>query len=638
MLDKMNTWTYTVYEEYYGYVMNTFLTFSEGSETTIDDNDATVAVVMTASGSLNLRDEPYGDILTTIPQYASATVYQHGSTWCYVKYNSVYGYVMTAYLSFDTQETQEDDESESEENESNADNASATINVDAGSLNMRASKSDSADILTTIPNGTKVELLTQGEDWCKISYNGYQGYVQSQYLEFDSSAAATATPEPTATPAPTESPSTTTAWVNTPDGSLNLRTIPKGSVLTTIPQYAQVNVLADYGETWCKTQYQNYTGYVMSKYLTTSEPDEEPYSVVAWVNTPDDGSLNLRNKPNGSVVAVIPQSAQVEVLTDIEDTWCQALYGSISGYVLSKYLITSEPGTTAEPTVTPTPTSIPETETLSYPITAWVITPDDGSLNLRISVSGSVLTTIPQHARVSVLANYDETWCKTLYGTITGYTMSEYLTTTEPVTSPSDTDTEDTQSDTNSQAAWVNTPEGSLNLRSEPGGNVLTTIPQYAEVLVLSDISNSWCKTQYGSIIGYTMSEFLTTTEPEEEPETEDSDDTYPVTAWVNTPEGSLNLRNKANGTVLTTIPQYAEVFVFSDMSEAWCQTQYDGLTGYVVSKYLTTTEPDQALETEDTSGSSDVSITAWVNTPEGSLNLRSEPSGDVLDYDTAVC
>ena len=350
--------------------------------------------------------------------------------------------------------------------------------------------------------------------------------------------------------------------------------------------------------------------------------------VTAWVNTPDDGSLNLRSVPNGKVVATLPQSAQVEVLTDIEDTWCQTLYGSTAGYAMSRYLTTTEPGTTAAPTVTPTATLEPEST--EYPITAWVNTPDDGSLNLRSKANGNVLITIPQYAQVSVLSDIGADWCKTQYGTLTGYTMTAFLTTTEPEQLEA-TGALDTGSETYSVTAWVNTPEGSLNLRSQPHGDVLTTIPQYAKVLVLSDIQAEWCKTQYSSIIGYTVSEFLTTTEPEQAPEADDTDDTYPITAWVNTPEGSLNLRRVPNGTVLATIPQYAEVMVFSDILETWCQTQYDGITGYTVSKYLTTTDPEQEPETGSAAEASENAVTAWVNTPEGSLNLRSEPNGNVL-------
>ena len=592
VLQKMNTWTYTTYDDFYGYVMNTFLTFSDDTGSDATENDAVQAIVMTASGSLNLRNNPYGKVLSTIPQYTQISASQRGSTWCYVEYNGVCGYVMTAFLSFDIASSQSEGDQNENDNETTATGDTATIQVDAGSLNLRAEKSTTAEVLTTIPNETVVSLLTQADDWCKVSYAGYQGYVQTQYLSFGATSDPIPTPEPTATLAPTAPPSVVTAWVHTLDGSLNLRNIPNGSVIATIPQYAQVTVISGYGETWCKTQYQSYTGYTMSEFLTTTQPEENPYSVTAWVHTPDDGSLNLRSAPRGKVIGTMPQHAQVTVLTDIEDTWCQTLYGSTFGYTMSKYLTTAEPGSTAQttstpaPTETPAPTSTPDID--GYPITAWVYTPDDGSLNLRDSANGDVLTTIPQYTQVEVLSGLDDSWCKLRFETLTGYAMTAYITTTQP-------EQEETEQSDDKYAvtAWVNTPEGSLNLRSEPKGDVLTTIPQYAEVLVLSDIEAEWCKTQYGTTIGYTVSAFLTTEEPDQQPEdTGSTADSDAITAWVNTPEGSLNLRKVPNGSVLTTIPQYAQVIVFSSLSETWCQTQYNGITGYVVARYLTTTKP----------------------------------------------
>ena len=57
-----------------------------------------------------------------------------------------------------------------------------------------------------------------------------------------------------------------------------------------------------------------------------------------------------------------------------------------------------------------------------------------------------------------------------------------------------------------------------------------------------------------------------------------------------------------------TTIPQYAEVVVLSDMSETWCKTKYDGISGYTVAAYLTTKEPSQNADTGDSSNNEDTS------------------------------
>jgi len=302
ILQKMTTWSYTSYQGNYGYVMNAFLTFSATAADTTDTGTSVSATVTTSSGSLNLRDEPYGDILTQIPQYATVTVYQQGTAWCYLSYDGIYGYAMTLYLSIDTESASSTDESNgdtaddgrTDDTTDTADTTttthhiSATVTVETGALNLRVAKSETADILTTIPNGTVIAVLMQGDTWCKVSYNAYQGYVQTQYLtgittvgteesETENTDTADDTEDADTTEALAEETYSLTAWVNTSSGSLNLRASASANadVLVQIPQYAEVEVLSDIDETWCAVSYSDTAGYVMSAYLTTVDPNAE---------------------------------------------------------------------------------------------------------------------------------------------------------------------------------------------------------------------------------------------------------------------------------------------------------------------------------------------------------------------------
>jgi len=58
--------------------------------------------------------------------------------------------------------------------------------VKGGSLNLRSSKSTSSTRLTTIPNGSKIDVVEKGTDWCKVTYGLNTGYVMTKYLEFES--------------------------------------------------------------------------------------------------------------------------------------------------------------------------------------------------------------------------------------------------------------------------------------------------------------------------------------------------------------------------------------------------------------------------------------------------------------------
>ena len=44
-------------------------------------------------------------------------------------------------------------------------------------LNLRDKKSTSANIITVIPAGSKVEVVDAEEDWYEVSYNGQRGYI-----------------------------------------------------------------------------------------------------------------------------------------------------------------------------------------------------------------------------------------------------------------------------------------------------------------------------------------------------------------------------------------------------------------------------------------------------------------------------
>lgn len=59
-------------------------------------------------------------------------------------------------------------------------------NVVGGSLNLRAGKSASSQKLAQIPDGTKIAVTEHGDEWCKIVYNSFTGYVMTKYLKFES--------------------------------------------------------------------------------------------------------------------------------------------------------------------------------------------------------------------------------------------------------------------------------------------------------------------------------------------------------------------------------------------------------------------------------------------------------------------
>ena len=57
--------------------------------------------------------------------------------------------------------------------------------VTGGILNIRKEKSTNSFKIGTIPNGEKVAVTEHGDDWCKVVYNSFTGYVMTKYLNFE---------------------------------------------------------------------------------------------------------------------------------------------------------------------------------------------------------------------------------------------------------------------------------------------------------------------------------------------------------------------------------------------------------------------------------------------------------------------
>ena len=61
--------------------------------------------------------------------------------------------------------------------------------------------------------------------------------------------------------------------------------------------------------------------------------------MIVYVKTANKGTLNLRAKPNGSVLAQIPYGTQLEAQSEGE--WSKVTYNGKNGYVKTEFLSAS---------------------------------------------------------------------------------------------------------------------------------------------------------------------------------------------------------------------------------------------------------------------------------------------------------
>lgn len=241
--------------------------------------------VNTTGGSLNLRETQASDarVMATIPNGTALPVLSTGTEWCMVKYAGQIGYVMTKFLALYSNGTAPSLPTPTPAPTQAPSSGTSSLGVaivntaNGGTLNMRTEPDGS--ILMRIPNNSVLQLLSRGETWCKVSYQGQDGYVMTQFLLIVNNQ----TPSPvTPTPLPTQQPTqgTTgigTAIVSTTGGTLNLRAeaSASASILLRIPNTSVLQLLTK-GDTWCKVNYNGTVGFVMTEFITILQINGTP--------------------------------------------------------------------------------------------------------------------------------------------------------------------------------------------------------------------------------------------------------------------------------------------------------------------------------------------------------------------------
>ena len=164
---------------------------SDSTNTGTNTGTSSAITGTVTASSLNIRasKSTSADILGTIPYGATVTLLTQTSEWYKITYNGITGYVSREYVTRNSSSNASGTGSGAANTGANTGTSSAiTGTVTASSLNIRASKSTSADILGTVPYGATVTLLTQTSEWYKITYNGITGYVSRQYVTRNSSS------------------------------------------------------------------------------------------------------------------------------------------------------------------------------------------------------------------------------------------------------------------------------------------------------------------------------------------------------------------------------------------------------------------------------------------------------------------
>lgn len=349
-----------------GYMLASALDFDATGVTPttppLDDGEQ-YAIVASDASTLNLRNGPSTtyDVIAEIPRGTQIIVTSYGSTWCAVRWGSLTGYVMTQYLSFESEETTAPTPTPTPTATSTptvtptivpspiptteivADNASvreprmAWINTTVEKVNLRQTASDSAEILTSIPSAEAITILEEGSTWSYIQHNGLTGYVYTQHITYAEPLAAIGI-----------------RYVCTETDPLSLRAQPntQSAILARIPRGVAVTLLKKQGD-WCLVQYGSLQGYCAAKYLSPDKPEDyvqdntrlldptltQVEGWIATVDTPDGSSIFINEWCSTTAPEVREiQHGTTVTLMEKGDIWCLITYEGDEGYCLTSQL------------------------------------------------------------------------------------------------------------------------------------------------------------------------------------------------------------------------------------------------------------------------------------------------------------
>jgi len=587
---------------------STVITTTENPADIGEDSDSSTAVVdlVNQSDRLGIRSGAGTSytVIGSVPNGAPVRVYAINGSWCFIGYGELKGYVQLSGLSYSGDAPAQTDEKPT------AINRFATVTA-SGSLNLRAEPNSGSSRLGSAPQGAVLSVFSVSNGWAYVQYGAIAAYASADYLRFSDTY-----------PAAVTNPGQITATVQLDNSSetVNFRSTPStgAAIIAKLRHGTKVNLIKNDGS-WCYVSYNGNNGYIMSDYLRITEAadDENEDSstqsgrMVKIIKT---AALHTDTSTETYQIALIPAGTAVECL-ETDGDWAKVVYNGETGYVMLE--------------------CIDENSGDDYRYAT--VTTQSGSLNMRSKPkTGSVvLTTIPRNAHVKVLSAGE--WSMVTYGGYTGYVLSSFLTFEEVE--------EDTPEDGKAPmlTATVTTQSGSLNLRESPESwaEVLIRIPQYTRISILEKVG-SWSKTTYGGCTGYVMNSYLTFDETDVPSDEDEEAETQPdeLKAQVITQSGSLNLRTqpKSSAEIKRTIPRMAWVAVI-ERGEEWSKVSYQGIDGYVMSKFVvfkSDAEKEEATDKPDNTPSVfeplEADKPAWVYTDDGTdLNFRFEPGGKVL-------
>lgn len=142
---------------------------------------------------LNVRRAPGGDILGQFKAGTKVEILGSVGDWYKISYNGNEAFVAKRYIDSPSSSTKQTPKTPEFKSFNGYVNASIGLNVRDGVW---------GNVVTALPNGTKIKVIGKTGDWYKINYNGITRYVHASYVSNSAPKSSSSGSRSTSTPAP----------------------------------------------------------------------------------------------------------------------------------------------------------------------------------------------------------------------------------------------------------------------------------------------------------------------------------------------------------------------------------------------------------------------------------------------------
>ena len=556
--------------------------------TNVPISDSPIATATVTASSLTVRADASTSAskLGSLSRGTVVNVYAELDGWLCIVYNGSIGYISTDYVTLSDYSESGGSTTPGTGGDDALYRAQVTLSTASSTLKLRESGSSSADVLTYMPHGTIVEVLSDSGSWYQVrTLGGTVGYCSAQYLtRLDEEITTTTTPTETSGQS---DPDAVVATGEVTGSSVNVRSGPStsASVLGSLKKGDGVEIISQNGDFY-RIVYDGGTAYISASYVRvtgtvatstprpTATPDsgssgdlEEGEALIA------DSGTALMGDPSGSVIYEYLSKNDVVTILDSE-----------GGY----YLVRTEDGETgyvaksavkAAETETPSPTETPESGGSSSRQGTIKLSSSSSNLNLRQgpSTSTDVLATLRHGQSVTVTGESGDWYAIEVSG-YSGYVMKTYVTFSE------DEESSSGSSEVFPAVIRLSSSSSTVNVRSGAGTNYskIGSLTNGASVNVVAS-NGDWYRIEYGNGYGYVMKTYVQLVSSGSSGSSSGDEDvlTAVTTAAVNLREEGTTSSDK-----LGTYPKGTRVVVL-EKGSSWSRVDISGNEGYMKNTYL---------------------------------------------------